>query len=138
IAAGLHSWGQNLLFPPHLHCVVTGGGLNPEATHWVATSSKFFLPVEVLGSLLRGKFLDFLDMAKRDGKLDLSGSTKDLARQPVWRDFLDQLHRVKWVVDARAPFAGPEQVFRYLSHYTHRVAISNHRLVAMDGGRVSF
>jgi hypothetical protein len=136
--AVLHTWGQNLLFHPHIHCVVTGGGLDPDGTHWIATSPKFFLPVRVLGSRFRSRFLDALDLARRDDKLDLSGSTEPLAEPPAWRRFLRQLRRVNWVVDARAPFAGPEQVYRYLSHYTQRIAISNHRLVAMEGRRISF
>ena len=136
--AVLHTWGQNLLFHPHIHCVVTGGGLDTNATHWVATSPKFFLPVRVLGSRFRRKFLDALELARQDDKVDLSGSTEHLAQPPAWRDFLRPLRRVNWVVDARAPFAGPEQVYRYLSHYTQRIAISNHRLVAMDGRQISF
>jgi len=136
--AVLHTWGQNLLFHPHIHCVVTGGGLDAEEAHWVATSPKFFLPVRVLGSRFRRRFLDALDLARHDGKLDFSGSTEHLAQQPGWRGLLRQLRGVNWVVDARAPFAGPEQVYRYLSHYTQRIAISNHRLVAIDGRRISF
>lgn len=135
--AVLHTWGQNLLFHPHLHCVVTGGGLKTDDSRWIATSPKFFLPVDALGLVLRGKFLDALDVARNDGKLEFEGSTAHLAPEKAWRNFLGQLPR-KWVVYAKPPFAGPEQVYRYLGHYTHRVAISNHRLVAMVDDVVTF
>jgi hypothetical protein len=136
--AVLHTWGQNLLFHPHLHCVVTGGGLSMDGKRWVGTRRSYFLPVKVLGKLFRGKFLSALKKAYLAGQFRLGGSTAELAEQQHWRTFLDGLYKKDWVVYAKPPFAGPEYVFRYLGRYTHRVAISNHRLVDFDDGRVSF
>lgn len=136
--AVLHTWGQNLLFHPHLHCVVTGGGLADDGQRWLGTRRSFFLPVKALGKLFRGKFLDALKKAYRAGRLRLGGSTAELAEQKHWRAFLDGLYKKEWVVYAKPPFAGPEHVFRYLGRYTHRVAISNHRLLDFQNGRVSF
>ena len=134
LTAVLHSWGRNLLFHPHLHCVVTGGGLAPDAQSWIASGQKFFLPVMVLAKLFRGKFLHHLDRAWQDGRLDLAGSSADLADPIVWSMLKDRLYRTDWVVYAKPPFAGAEHVFRYLGNYTHRVAISNHRLVGFQDG----
>jgi hypothetical protein len=136
--AVLHTWGQNLLFHPHLHCVVTGGGLSSGGRSWVAARKKFFLPVKVLGRLFRGKFLAALRAAYASGQLRFAASTAELNDPLRWRHFLDPLYRKKWVVYAKPPFAGPEHVFRYLGRYTHRVAISNHRIVALENGRVTF
>jgi len=126
------------MFHPHLHCVVTGGGLSADGKHWVGTRKDFFLSVKVLGKLFRGKFLHALKQAYLARKLRLDGSSAISAEQKHWRTFLDGLYHQHWVVYAKPPFAGPEQVFRYLGRYTHRIAISNHRLVAFDNGRVSF
>ncbi len=136
--AVLHTWGQNLLFHPHLHCVVTGGGLSPDGQSWVAARKKFFLPVKVLGRLFRGKFLDALRKAYASGKLHFAGATTELNDPLQWRRFLDQLYRKNWVVYAKPPFASPQHVFRYLGRYTHRVAISNHRILALENGQVTF
>jgi hypothetical protein len=136
--AVLHSWGQNLRFHPHLHCVVTGGGLSPDGKQWLKAPPQYLLPVKVLASLFRGKFLDHLHQAWQDGKLDLAGSTADLADPVVWSAFKDQLYRKDWIVYAKPPFGGPQQVFRYLGNYTHRVGIANHRLVGFAGGKVTF
>jgi hypothetical protein len=138
ISAVLHTWGQNLLFHPHLHCVVTGGGLSPDGTQWIAGRDRYLFPVPVLSKLYRGKFLDALHRAWTDGELELAGSTAELAEPARWAALKDTLYRKRWVVYAKAPFGGPEHVFRYLGHYTHRVAISNHRLVAFEDGRVTF
>ena len=137
-SAVLHSWGQNLLFHPHLHCVVTGGGLSPDGTRWVPGRERYLLPVKVLGKLFRGKFLDALERAWKEGKLDLAGSTADLADPVAWSTLRDRLYRKDWVVYAKPPFGGPEHVFRYLGRYTHRVAISNHRIVDFKDGNVVF
>jgi len=126
------------MFHPHLHCVVTGGGLSADGKHWVGTRNDFFLPVKVLGKLFRGKFLHALKEAYLAGTLRLGGSTAAWAEPKLWRTFLDGLYHKNWVVYAKPPFAGPEHVFRYLGRYTHRIAISNQRLVAFDNGRVSF
>jgi hypothetical protein len=136
--AVLHTWGQNLLFHPHLHCVVTGGGLSPDGMRWLSTHESFLLPVKVLGRLFRGKFLHALEQARSEGQLNLAGSTAALEDPDAWRAFKDHLYRKDWVVYAKPPFGGPEHVFAYLGRYTHRVAISNHRIVDFSNGRVTF
>lgn len=134
----LHTWGQNLLFHPHLHCVVTGGGLAFDGSRWVPAREKHLLPVRVLGALFRGKFLDLLARARKVGDLDFGGSTAELSDPVAWARLRDRLHLTDWIVYAKPPFGGPERVFRYLGRYSHRVAISNHRLVLVADGRVSF
>jgi Putative transposase len=134
----LHTWGQNLLFHPHLHCVVTGGGLSPDQQHWLACQPHFFLPVQVLGKLFRGKFLAGLKEAYHAGLLRLDGSVAALADPKTFRRLLDDCYTRNWVVYAKPPFGGPEQVFRYLGRYSHRVAISNSRLRGLDDTQVSF
>jgi hypothetical protein len=134
----LHTWGQNLLFHPHLHCVVTGGGLSSNGEQWVRGSRKFFLPVKAMSRLYRGKFLHALKKAYCDGRLHLKGSTQTLQNPATWKSLLDALYRIDWVVYAKPPFGGPEHVFHYLGRYTHRVAISNHRLLALRDGKVRF
>lgn len=138
ITAVLHTWGQNLLLHPHLHCVVTGGGLSPDGARWVPTRKRYLLPVKILGRLFRGKFLAALHQAWHDGKLELTGGGAELADPVAWSTFKDRLYRKDWVVYAKPPFGGPEQVFRYLGRYTHRVAIANHRIVHLDDGKVTF
>jgi len=135
-SAILHTWGQNLLFHPHLHCVVTGGGLDPRGHRWVNGSTKFFLPVKVMGRLFRGKFLHALKKAYQEGRLQLEGTTQVLQNPSAWKKLFNELYGVDWVVFAKPPFGGPEHVFRYLGRYTHRVAISNHRLLALEDGKV--
>ena len=138
ITAVLHTWGQNLLFHPHLHCVVTGGGLSPDGQRWIATRPGYLLPVQVLSRLLRGKFLARLKQLYGAGKLTLSGSVSHLAQPPAFQTLLDCLYRTKWVVYAKPPFGGAAQVYRYLGRYTHRVAISNSRLISLRDGQVRF
>jgi hypothetical protein len=133
----LHTWVQNLLFHPHVHCVVTGGGLSSDGTRWIAAREKYLLPIKVLAKLFRGKFLAALDQAYREGKLDLAGSIAELADPEAWRRFKDALYKKDWVV-AKPPFGGAEQVFNYLGRYTHRIAISNHRIVNFADGKVTF
>jgi hypothetical protein len=123
---------------PHLHCVVTGGGLSPDGRGWIAGRERYLLPVKVLGRLFRGKFLAGLQQAYRESRLDLAGSTAQWAAPAAWGHLRDQLYRRDWVVYAKPPFGDVQQVFRYLGRYTHRVAISNHRLLALRDGRVSF
>ena len=134
----LHTWGQNLLFHPHLHCVVTGGGLSGDGTKWIPAKENYLLPVKVLGKLFQGKFLAALDTAYRDGKLDLEGSAADLSAPDEWRRFKNALYKKNWVVYAKPPFGGAEQVFHYLGRYTHRIAISNHRIIDFADGKVTF
>jgi hypothetical protein len=138
ITAILHTWGQNLLFHPHLHCVVTGGGLAPDGQSWVAGRRRYFLPVKVLGRLFRGKFLAGLKAAYRAGQLTLSGSVTHLGDPQAVQQLLQQLYGHTWIVYAKRPFGGAAQVFRYLGRYSHRVAITNSRLVSMDHNQVSF
>lgn len=136
--AVLHTWGQNLHLHPHLHCVVPGGGISPDGAHWVGCRKSFFLPVRVLSRLFRKKFLSYLSKAFRDGKLRFYGEMADLAKPAAFEALCRQASRIEWVVYAKRPFGGPEQVLKYLARYTHRVAISNRRLLSMDGGRVTF
>jgi hypothetical protein len=136
--AVLHTWGQNLSFHPHLHCVVTGGGLSPEGNRWISARPNFFLSVKVLAKLFRGKFLAHLKQLYLGGKLHFGKSSTELAKPIIWQRWLAALYQKKWVVYAKPPFAGPEQVFRYLGQYTHRVAISNHRLLSFADGFVKF
>src|SRR5215470_11054748 len=138
VTAILHTWGQNLLFHPHLHCVVTGGGLSPDGSRWIATRPGYFLPVKVLARLFRGKFLAGVKEAYDAGQLSLAGSVANLAKPEAFRRWLDALYRQDWVVYAKRPFGGAQQVFRYLGRYSHRVAIANSRLVSMEHDRVSF
>jgi hypothetical protein len=138
VTAILHTWGQNLLFHPHLHCVVTGGGLSPDGSRWVAARPGYLLPVKVLGRLFRGKFLAGVQEAYHAGQLTLGGSVATLADPAAFRRWLDALYRQDWVVYAKRPFGGAQQVFRYLGRYSHRVAIANSRLLALADGHVSF
>jgi hypothetical protein len=137
--AVLHTWGQNLHLHPHLHCVVPGGGISPDGARWVACrNSSFLLPVQVLGSRFRNVFLNYLRSAFKEGRLKFHGETAQLAKPAVFEALCRRAGRIKWVVYAKAPFGGPEQVLKYLARYTHRVAISNARLLSMQDGRVSF
>jgi hypothetical protein len=138
VTAVLHTWGQNLRFHPHLHCVVTGGGLSPDGQRWVAGREDYFLPVRVLGQLFRGKFLAGLKAAFEADRLTLTGSVELLREPQAFRKLLGTLYRQPWVVYAKPPFGGAEQVYRYLGRYTHRVAISNGRLMSLEQGDVTF
>jgi len=134
----LHTWGQNLLFHPHIHCVIPGGGLASDHTHWIHPRYPFFLPIKVLSKVFRGKFVDGLKRALRQGRLTFAGAIERMAEPKCFAAFLRTLFRQDWVVYAKPAFGGPEQVLRYLGRYTHRVAISNHRLLAFDGRHVTF
>jgi hypothetical protein len=135
----LHTWGQNLLAHPHIHCVIPAGGISLDRTRWVHTRYPgFFLPVKVLSRVFRGKFLAGLKRLYRRKQLRCAGPSVALADEKRFRELLRSLHRHDWVVYAKPAFGGPRQVLRYLGRYTHRVAISNHRLLAFDGERVSF
>ena len=138
ITALLHTWGQNLLFHPHLHCVVTGGGLSSDGQRWIAGKPHYFLPVRVLGKLFRGKFLAGLKEAYQAGLLRLEGSAAMLADPRSFQRLLDAGYDRNWNVYAKPPFGGAEQVFRYLGRYSHRVAISNHRLREVTDTHVQF
>jgi Putative transposase/Transposase zinc-binding domain len=134
----LHTWGQNLHLHPHLHCVVPGGGISLDGTKWKSCRSSFLLPVKVLGLLFRRKFLTYLRQAYQQGRLRFHGKLADLARPAVFEALCRRTGRLQWVVFAKAPFGGPEQVLKYLARYTHRVAISNSRILSMKDGRVTF
>jgi hypothetical protein len=134
----LHTWGQNLQHHPHVHCVVPAGGLALDGSRWVASSRKFFLPVPVLSRVFRGKFTAGLKQLLHEGKLQFHGSLQGLAEPERFRQFLRQLFTKEWVVYAKPPFGGAEHVLHYLARYTHRVAISNHRLISFKDDRVSF
>ncbi len=134
----LHTWGQNLLHHPHLHCVVPGGGLSPDHQRWVGCRPGFFLPVRVLSRLFRRLFLEALQQAFASGKLQLFGELKALEDAAEFTKYLSPLGETEWVVYAKPPFGGPAQVLAYLGRYTHRVAISNQRLLAAEDGQVTF
>jgi hypothetical protein len=136
--AVLHTWGQNLLHHPHLHCVVPGGGISPDGKHWVACRPGFFLPVRVLSRLFRRLFLEHLQTAFDTGKLQFFSSLEPLRDPKALAAYLSPLRQTEWVVYAKPPFGGPQQVLNYLGRYTHRVAISNNRLLDIDYGRISF
>jgi hypothetical protein len=139
ILAVLHTWGQSLTLHPHVHCVVTGGGLAPDGSHWVAGRADFFLPVRVLSRVFRGKFLAGLRAALRQGRLRLPGRLAALARSRQFDRLIAQTVRTEWVVYATAPLGGaPTVVLKYLARYTHKTAISNRRLVDLANGRVTF
>lgn len=138
ITAVLHTWGQKLLFHPHVHCVVTGGGLSKDGDRWVRARENHLLPVKPLSRLFRGKFLAGLQDLRRAGELDLPGKLDALRDDSVWAAFRHQLYGAEWVVYCKPPFGGPEKVFAYLGRYTHRVAISNQRILGIADGRVTF
>ena len=134
----LHTWGQTLQRHPHIHCVVPGGGLSPDHTRWIPSRSGFFLPVRVLSRVFRGKFIAGLRQAFQRNKLVFHGVCLPLAQEKAFATFVRSLFRQDWVVYAKPPFGGPEHVLQYLARYTHRVAISNHRLLSVDNHQVRF
>ena len=134
----LHTWSQKLELHPHVHCVVPAGGLSTDHTHWIKTRYAFFLPVKVLSRIFRGKFVAALKRAFRDGQLQFHGDLAPLARPKTFSSWLRPLFRKDWVVYSKRPFGGPQHVLHYLGRYTHRVAISNHRLISFSDGTVTF
>jgi hypothetical protein len=134
----LHTWNQKLQHHPHVHCVLPAGGLSEDHSRWIRSRRSFFLPVKVLSRVFRGKFVHALKRAFSEGKLGFHGTLKLLAQPKIFSAWLRQLFRNDWVVYSKRPFGGPEHVLRYLGAYTHRVAISNHRLVALAEGKVTF
>lgn len=134
----LHTWGSALTHHPHVHGIVPGGGLSPDGERWVACKPGFFLPVRVLSRLFRRRFLEELGKAHRTGQLQFFGEYAELTDAAVFTDWLAPLRKCEWVVYAKRPFAGPAAVLAYLSRYTHRVAISNRRLIALDEHGVTF
>jgi len=136
--AVLHSWGQNLMFHPHLHCVVPGGGISPDGQRWIACRRSFFLPVRVLSRRFRRLFVESLEKAFEEGQLKFFSSLQELDDRKAFLRYLAPLRKKKWVVYAKKPFAGPQQVLDYLGRYTHRVAISNNRILNIEDGQVTF
>jgi hypothetical protein len=134
----LHTWSQKLSLHPHVHCVMPAGGLSFDHTHWIKSRSRFFLSIQVLRRVFRGKFVDLLRQAFRGGLLSFHGDLIPLAQPKTFAAWLRPLFRKDWVVYAKRPFGGPEYVLQYLGRYTHRVAISNHRLVSFADGQVTF
>src|SRR5215470_12775852 len=134
----LHTWNQRLQLHPHVHCVIPAGGLSPDHTRWIRSHPRFFLPIHVLRRVFRGKFVAGLKSAFQRRQLHLAGNLALLAQPQVFASWLRPLFRKDWIVYSKPPFGGPEYVLHYLSRYTHRVAISNHRLVSFDDGKVSF
>jgi hypothetical protein len=134
----LHTWGSALTHHPHVHGIVPGGGLSPDGQRWVACKPGFFLPVRVLSRLFRRRFLEELEKTHRAGQLQFFGEYADLADPKSFARWLAPLRQCEWVVYAKRPFAGPGAVLAYLSRYTHRVAIANSRLVALDARGVTF
>ncbi len=134
----LHTWGQNLMDHPHIHCVVPGGGLSPDGSSWISSKSGFLISVKILKKLFRGKFLDYLKRAFQDHKLHFYGENKELEIPKNFQKLIDQAYAKEWVVYVKKPFSGPKQVLQYLGKYTHRVAISNHRIIDVKDDRVIF
>src|ERR1700693_5977459 len=138
ITAVLHTWGSALTHHPHVHMIVPGGGLSDDGSRWISSRSNFLVYVNVLARLFRGKFLTMLTKAHVEGRLKFFNTHARLAAKRAFKRFLAPLRKIEWVVYCKDPFAGPEQVLRYLSRYTHRVAISNRRLVSADDNSVAF
>src|SRR5215468_1731094 len=134
----LHTWNQKLGLHPHVHCVIPAGGLSLDHTHWIPSRSRFFLSIQVLRRVFRGKFVAGLKQAFQNGQLRFLGNLAALAQPKTFAAWLRLLFRKDWVVYAKPPFGGPEYVLHYLGRYTHRVAISNHRLVSFTDGKVTF
>ncbi len=134
----LHSWGQNLHFHPHLHCVVPGGGMSADAQRWITARRRFLLPVRVLSRLFRRLFLKALKDAYAKGELQFFGELQSLSIPQALAHYLTPVRKQEWVVYAKPPFGGPSHVIEYLGRYTHRVAISNRRLLSMENDQVSF
>lgn len=138
VIAILHTWSQTLMDHPHLHCIVTGGGLSPNGKRWIRCKGKFFIPVKVLSRVFRGKFLAYLKELRDKGRLSFPGNIASLKEHNTFDSLLTSLYGQEWVVYCKPPFHNVERVMDYLGRYTHRVAISNNRLVELEGDRVTF
>ncbi len=139
LTAVLHTWTRDLSFHPHLHCIVTGGGLSLDEEKWVSRHrGRYLFPIKVMSRLFRGKFMDALVRARDKGDLVFGGQSAALTEGDVWAAFKERLYRKEWVVYAKRPFGGAEGVYKYLGRYTHRVGISNFRLQAVDENGVRF
>ena len=138
VTAVLHTWSQTLRDHPHVHCLVTGGGLSPDQQKWISSRKRFFLPERVMAALFRGKFLDALKKAYEKEQLTFCGTISPLAFPGAFNGLLSKLYRTNWIVHCKAPFGGPGQVLDYLGRYTHRVALSNQRLLRLHNEQVTF
>lgn len=138
VTAVLHTWGQSLQHHPHVHCIVPGGGISPDGKRWMACKDGFFLPVRVLSRLFRRLFLQSLEAMHAASELQFFAELSALNHASAFRAYLAPLRKTEWVVYAKKPFAGPQQVLAYLARYTHRVAIANSRLLDLDDSHVSF
>ena len=134
----LHTWGQNLMDHPHIHCIVTGGGLSFKNKEWLSSKKNFFLPVKVISSLFRGKFMHYLKQKYHENKLFFPGKIQHLQKENNFQKLVDTLYSKNWVVFSKPSFANPEAVIEYLGRYINKVAISNHRIIKMEDGKVTF
>ncbi len=134
----LHTWGQNLSFHPHVHCIVPGGGLSIDGLRFIASSKKFFIPVKVLSRKFKGKFLFYLKQAWQQGEIQFFGEASELYCDLNFLDFINDLYQTEWVVYCKKPFKSPQHVVNYLGCYTHRVAISNSRIIDFSEDTVTF
>jgi hypothetical protein len=134
----LHTWGSAMTHHPHVHMIVPGGGISADGTRWISSTEDYLLPVPVLSSMFRGKMLAMLKAAHEAGRLQFFGPHAELAHRRAFKAWLEPLYDTRWHVYAKRPFAGPEAVLAYLARYTHRVAISNSRLIAVDETGVTF
>ncbi len=134
----LHTWGQNLMDHPHVHCIVTGGGLSLDYSKWISCRENFFIHVKVLSRVFRGKFLDYLKKSYYSNKLNFSGQISTLGSRQEFKILIDKLYNTEWVVYSKAPFKSPEHVLKYLGNYTHKVAISNSRITDLKDDKVTF
>ncbi|WP_443661898.1 IS91 family transposase [Clostridium sp.] len=134
----LHTWGQNLMKHPHIHCIVPSGGLTFDGTRWINSKKDFFIPVKVLSRKFRGKFLFYLKKAYQSNALKYTTGIQELTEKHIFHSFIDKLYKKEWVVYCKPPFGSAEHVLEYLGRYSHRVAISNHRIVNLENGYVTF
>ncbi len=136
--AALHTWSQTLIDHPHIHCIVTGGGLSMDGTRWISSKKNFFIPFEVLSLVFRGKFLSYFKKVYEEGKLKFPGTISELKGKAAFSKMLNELYSKSWVVDCKETFKSPEKVVDYLGRYIHRVAISNDRIVNLEDDKVTF
>ncbi len=134
----LHTWGQNLSYHPHLHCVVPGGGLSANTQKWIHSKKKYLMPVKIMSAVFKGKFMEFFKKAYEDHILKFPGEISDYSDRRKFKYLLDSLYSKNWIVYTKKPFGGPEKVLKYLGRYTHRIAIANKRLLKYEDGNVSF
>lgn len=138
ITSILHTWGQNLMYHPHIHCIVPSGGLSLDSTRWIKSKKNFFIPIKVLSRKFRGKFLSYFKKLYYNNELKLIRKAKELSEKHIFHCWIDKLYKKEWVVYCKAPFKSAEFVLEYLGRYTHRVAISNNRIVNIENGFVTF